>query len=537
MSWNGAGAYLLNPLYSPEVNGTIIDALRYNGLTTDIATGISNTIAKDGQNVPTANLPMGGFKHTGAADGAGLGDYVTIRQLADTTTLGEGAARVWYKPTGGTARSLFTRNADALMLTDFGGIVADGTDQTAEIVAWLGTLAADASGYYIVPFNTSFVPADVLAAMPADGGVIFEDRSGLNYYNTAGNVAKRVGWLSRDKDTDDTAVIISSGHHPGLQFNNYNITGSGSGAARAQTVIYSAGDYTLGPAGYREQAEFTLRNATGNDWWEWNFNSMAPWVAVEAEYERWAYITAVTANVTYCLNAANIYVSSVTGTPSATAPTHTSGTANGWTWVRTAGAAVHTFDEYGRIRTNGGVSNTDALSLKQNSQDPATNMTVTVEATGASKPVLLVANPTNSAGTVVPMPIWKWDADTGYMSLFSSTGALELVGVSDAGGMNVGVFRKKSRLVSSVDTTPSVAGISRLYIDSASAITTLDDAQDEQEVELVFINTGASLVNSGSFTLVGGVNLTAPSLWSVVTMTKVPASISNRWIETSRNLK
>lgn len=80
MPWNGLGAYLLPPAFTPEVNGTTIDATRYNGATSDVATGISNTIAKDGQNVPTANLPMGGFKHTGAASGTGAGQYMTYGQ-------------------------------------------------------------------------------------------------------------------------------------------------------------------------------------------------------------------------------------------------------------------------------------------------------------------------------------------------------------------------------------------------------------------------------------------------------------------------
>jgi hypothetical protein len=94
MPWSGSGTYVLPPAYSPEVNGTVIDATRYNGLTTDVANGISNAIAKDGQNVPTANLPMGGFKHTGVADGNGTGQYLAYNQAtaARLTTLGLGIA-------------------------------------------------------------------------------------------------------------------------------------------------------------------------------------------------------------------------------------------------------------------------------------------------------------------------------------------------------------------------------------------------------------------------------------------------------------
>jgi hypothetical protein len=78
MPWSGTGTYSLPPAYSPEVNGTVIDAARYNGLTLDIATGLTAALAKNGENVPTANLPMGGFKHTGAADGNAAGQYLTF---------------------------------------------------------------------------------------------------------------------------------------------------------------------------------------------------------------------------------------------------------------------------------------------------------------------------------------------------------------------------------------------------------------------------------------------------------------------------
>lgn len=82
MPWNGAGTYSLPPAYSPEVNGDVIDAVRYNGLTTDIATGVTNALAKDGQNTPTANLPMGGFKLTGLAAGTLAGESLRFEQVS-----------------------------------------------------------------------------------------------------------------------------------------------------------------------------------------------------------------------------------------------------------------------------------------------------------------------------------------------------------------------------------------------------------------------------------------------------------------------
>lgn len=80
MSWNGLGNFLLDPAFSPEVNGNVIDAVRYNGLFNDTAAGIAATLNRDGENVPRANLPMGGYKHTGAALATAPGQYLEYTQ-------------------------------------------------------------------------------------------------------------------------------------------------------------------------------------------------------------------------------------------------------------------------------------------------------------------------------------------------------------------------------------------------------------------------------------------------------------------------
>lgn len=56
-----------------------------NNVNNDFATGLSTCIAKDGQSVPTANIPLGGFKLTGLAAGTAAGDSVRFEQLQNTT--------------------------------------------------------------------------------------------------------------------------------------------------------------------------------------------------------------------------------------------------------------------------------------------------------------------------------------------------------------------------------------------------------------------------------------------------------------------
>ena len=80
MSRNGAGVMIL-PTGSPVTTGTTIKSTQYNAATQDLCNELTNSIARDGQAAPTANLPMGGFKHTGCADASSLTDYATFNQV------------------------------------------------------------------------------------------------------------------------------------------------------------------------------------------------------------------------------------------------------------------------------------------------------------------------------------------------------------------------------------------------------------------------------------------------------------------------
>ena len=46
-----------------------------------VKAGINQTLTKDGQNTPTADLPMGGFKHSGAAKAAAVDSYVRVQEF------------------------------------------------------------------------------------------------------------------------------------------------------------------------------------------------------------------------------------------------------------------------------------------------------------------------------------------------------------------------------------------------------------------------------------------------------------------------
>ncbi len=97
MARDGAGTYSLPQ--APFVSGTVISSTAVNSDFSDIATALTQSIARDGQTVPTANLPMGGYKHTNVANGTVRNDYAAVGQVQD-------GSFTWCGTAGGTANAL-----------------------------------------------------------------------------------------------------------------------------------------------------------------------------------------------------------------------------------------------------------------------------------------------------------------------------------------------------------------------------------------------------------------------------------------------
>lgn len=106
MPRNGAGT-ATPPAGNPVVSGTTITSTWGNDTVDDIYNELSNSLAKDGQTTPTANLPMGGHRHTGVGDSSSLTSYPSTKQLLNN--LGE------YCPTvGGSANAITCAPAVAI---------------------------------------------------------------------------------------------------------------------------------------------------------------------------------------------------------------------------------------------------------------------------------------------------------------------------------------------------------------------------------------------------------------------------------------
>lgn len=85
MARDGAGNYNL-PSGNPVVPNTVISSGGWaNPTLSDIAAALTQSLSKDGQTVPTANLPMGNFRHTNVANAANRNEYATAAQVQDSS--------------------------------------------------------------------------------------------------------------------------------------------------------------------------------------------------------------------------------------------------------------------------------------------------------------------------------------------------------------------------------------------------------------------------------------------------------------------
>jgi hypothetical protein len=89
MSWNGTGTWSAPSLpgsLNPAITGQQATPADWNTFLAALsgAQGISNLICKDGQTVPTANLPMGGFRHSGVGNPDAINQYGTVSDLINT---------------------------------------------------------------------------------------------------------------------------------------------------------------------------------------------------------------------------------------------------------------------------------------------------------------------------------------------------------------------------------------------------------------------------------------------------------------------
>lgn len=520
---NGRVAFYWTP-----ADGQVLQTLDASGNLVDAEADFANALVLE-------NLPgnIGQDAVTGLVPD--LAAKTAVADLASPDA-GKGAALVGYKANiaGAASRTLAEKAGDRLSVTDWPGVVADGTtDNTTAILDFWTALGSTWVGTVYVPQNVKFDFTTVADAAPLRANII--DDSGINGWNTSGFRQKITGVWERGDPTaiTDLNYVISSGHNSTLILENRGSSGSVSGGHRVAGVMWSAGRFQEGSPGIRSLARITWgQDAQDANLWAWTLRKMAPWVA--RDYEIWRAGQVFGAG-DYTITDGRTYTTAAGGTAGATQPTHTSGTVSDggidWTYVETSqDSTIFKVTERGRVAWNTGLGATESFKWKQAPTDSG-NVVVTFEGTGVSRAASLFLYGTSGAGAVLTNTPYIQGSNTGTLRF--NGGGQVLAEVSTT-AFTIGALGRRASTITNGDTTPSVLNLGEITFANASAttVTAFDDSAASQELFILFANGNTTLQHSGSLQLRGAVNVTGTT---GNTMLFKKFASSSTWYEVSRN--
>jgi hypothetical protein len=263
MSYNGTGTFVINTTGQPVVTGTVISSSVFNALTSDLATGLSTAITKDGQTTITNNIPFSNNKITGLGVATTSGDALSYGQAATVSTLtvsGLTSGRVPYATTAGllTDSANLTFNGTTLTANTIGaftlsGTIAGGGNQLNNII--IGTSTPLAGSFTTVSASTSVTTPSVTNA-----GTLALSATGANIMTASTNGSERMRI-----DSSGNVGIGTTGGTYGLDLARSATNGS---TIRVYNSTASAGTLlqvdTSGVAYLQQQANAALVFATNN---------------------------------------------------------------------------------------------------------------------------------------------------------------------------------------------------------------------------------------------------------------------------------
>lgn len=211
MPFNGSGVFSIVNTFVP---GTTIFSSAVNANFTDIATGLSTAVLKNGTQTITANLPMAGFKLTGLGVGSAAADSVRFDQL--TAAPGyvnqpgyinilrrNGGLEVWQRGAGGSASIAVAAATTGGQYTADGWYLANSANEAAVVSQQAGI--SDGSQWSAKVLRNSGqtgtttmvfgFPLDTDELYPALGQFVrvsFVAKSGANFSSASGLLGVRV---------------------------------------------------------------------------------------------------------------------------------------------------------------------------------------------------------------------------------------------------------------------------------------------------------------------------------------------------------
>lgn len=212
MARNGSGTY--NRPVSDYVFNTVISETDVNTEMDQIATALSDSIAKDGQTNPTANLPMATYKHTGVGNASARDQYAAAGQVQDSSFIDCGTA-------GGTKNALTLTPSPAITAYASGqtfrfkaGSTASDSSVTVAISglatkaveiddsALSSSVVLEANKHYEIKYDGTAFQATRLSSTSGDfsGPASSTDNAIVRFDGTGGKTGQDSGWTISDAD-------------------------------------------------------------------------------------------------------------------------------------------------------------------------------------------------------------------------------------------------------------------------------------------------------------------------------------------------
>jgi hypothetical protein len=165
MPFNGSGAFSPPGASFPAVASTLIESAKFNDIITDIATGLSTCLTRDGQSSVTSNLPINGFKLTGVGAGTARTDAATLASIQDGTG-------VYVATVGGTGDAITLTPSPAIAAYAAGQtfrFIAGSANTTATTVAVSGLVAKAVTKNGTTALSAGDLPVNAIVELTYDG--------------------------------------------------------------------------------------------------------------------------------------------------------------------------------------------------------------------------------------------------------------------------------------------------------------------------------------------------------------------------------
>jgi hypothetical protein len=248
MARNGSGTFNLVS-GNPVSDGNVITATWANSTLSDIATGLTGSIAADGQTTITANLPMASYRHINVGAAASLTDYARADQV-------QNGSMMWLTSVAGTdtiTASLAVPTLTTLAAGQVFRFISAGANTGTSVTLNINGLGAKA----ITKLGSA-----ALAIGDIQSGVVVEiTYDGTRFQlGTAGSAANAVLATNATNATNATTAAACSGNA-----NSATTAAACSGNSATATDIKNFSSFRVGRATNQTSGNTVVFNEAFHD--------------------------------------------------------------------------------------------------------------------------------------------------------------------------------------------------------------------------------------------------------------------------------